>query len=243
MRITVFPITRIRKLRKNAQRAAALPEFIPSGWSKSAVAPGRLLECFSSIRLKPGFRLRAFQFREGGNGNGFIWALPDGVPFPDPDECPRLDGRFLDPPKPPGAVEVLEAIEGDGSPWSYLSASIFAREAGEFGAMWHGISWGVEEILWRPPFVTRDASTEPHIEAYLLSPDEEGSEWRWVSKPPDLWRPSCTFDFDGATVAFLTRTGLGRESIRLHVDRYRHGSYQFETGVTDVAEGPRGFLW
>ena len=33
----------------------------------------------------------------------------------------------------------MQAIEGDGSPWSYLSASILSREAEEFGAMWHGV--------------------------------------------------------------------------------------------------------
>ncbi|WP_423928514.1 hypothetical protein [Candidatus Palauibacter sp.] len=27
---------------------------------------------------------------------------------------------------PPGAIPLMEAIEGDGSPWSYLSASILA---------------------------------------------------------------------------------------------------------------------
>jgi hypothetical protein len=34
--------------------------------------------------------------------------------------------------------DFMDAIEGDGSAWSYLSASLFAREAAELGALWHG---------------------------------------------------------------------------------------------------------
>lgn len=243
MNTTLFPITRIRKLRKDALQATELPRHIPSGWSKSSVDPMRLLECFPALRLKQGFRLRAYQFSEGGNGNGFIWALPDGAAFPDPEVCPRLEGRFLEPPKPPGAVHVLDAIEGDSSPWSYLSASIFAREAAEFGAMWHGVSWGVEEILWRSPFLDWAALQETTSESWHLSPDDERSEWEWGNPPPKIWRPSCTFDFDGVTVAFLTRSELGENAISMHVDRYGRGSTRFESEVTTIATGGGGFVW
>ena len=36
----------------------------------------------------------------------------------------------------------MQAIDGDGSLRSYFEASILARELAEFGAIWHGISWG-----------------------------------------------------------------------------------------------------
>ena len=45
----------------------------------------------------------------------------------------------------------MQAIEGDGSPWSYLSASILSREAVEFGAVWHGCVWSDQTILSKPP--------------------------------------------------------------------------------------------
>ena len=48
------------------------------------------------------------------------------------------------------AVPLMQAIEGDGSPWSYLSASILSREAAEFGAMWHGCDWSDQTILSKP---------------------------------------------------------------------------------------------
>ena len=59
--------------------------------------------------------------------------------------------RGCSPRGPPGAVPLMQAIEGDGSPWSYLSASILSREAAEFGAIWHGCVWSDQTILSKPP--------------------------------------------------------------------------------------------
>ena len=73
--------------------------------------------------------------------------MPADAPLLVPDECPRLEGTFLHPPRPPGVVPLMQAIEGDGSPWSYLSASILCREAEKLGATWHGCVWGGQTIL------------------------------------------------------------------------------------------------
>ena len=94
---------------------------------------------FKALRLKAGFALHAYEFRSGGNGNGIIWAVPADAPLLAPEDCPQLEDVFLGPPKPPGAIPLMQVIEGDGSPWSYLSASILGREAAEFGARWHGL--------------------------------------------------------------------------------------------------------
>ena len=106
-----------------------------------------LLGVFTALRVKPGFVLRAYQFRSGGNGNGVVWAMPTDALLPEPSECPRLTDQFLEPPKPPLALDdLMDAIEGDGTPWSYLSSSLFAREAQEVGAMWHGCHWSTHKI-------------------------------------------------------------------------------------------------
>ena len=104
----------------------------------------QILLAADSLRIKPGYVLRAYQFYEGGNGNAFVYAVPKTEPFPDPQECQaRSPSHFLGPPVPPNALPtVAEAIEGDNSPWSYLQASILVRELQEFGAMWHGVTWG-----------------------------------------------------------------------------------------------------
>jgi hypothetical protein len=84
---------------------------------------------------------------------------------------------------------------------------------------------------------------ETTSESWHLSPDDERSEWEWGNPPPKIWRPSCTFDFDGVTVAFLTRSELGENAISMHVDRYGRGSTRFESEVTTIATGGGGFVW
>ena len=142
-----FPTKRIAQLRRRASKAAELPEEVPEGWSVSTVDPMAVLAVFKPLRIKEGFVLRAYQFHSSGNGNGFVWAMPVDADFPDPDDCPRLKDTFLESPKPPAALDhVMDAIDGDGSPWSYMCASILARELAEFVAMWHGCSWGTHTI-------------------------------------------------------------------------------------------------
>ena len=139
-----FGIMRVNRLRKAAERAreGVDPDFpmdrasVPrcGGWSVSLIDPTDLLEVFKTLWLKDGFALHGYEFTSGGNGNGVIWAVPFDAPVLKPEECPRLEDVFLEPPKPPGAVELMKVIEGDGSPWSYLSAAMLGREAAEFGA-------------------------------------------------------------------------------------------------------------
>ena len=51
---------------------------------------------------------------KSANGNGFVWAMPVDAEFPDPEKCPRLKNVFLEPPKPPAALDdYMDAIDGD----------------------------------------------------------------------------------------------------------------------------------
>ncbi len=160
MKSTSFSITRVNCLRRAAERAREFPgeQGDPSaersrsdGWFASAYDANDLIAVFDTLRLKPGFALHAYEFREASDGNGIIWALPAGAPLVAPDECPSFEDTWPHPPRPPGAVPLMQSIEGDGSPWSYLSASILRREAAEFGALWHGCDWTPQTILSKPP--------------------------------------------------------------------------------------------
>ncbi len=71
----------IAKLRRRAGALAELPENCPEGWFRRQDDPAKVLALFHGLRLKPGFVLRAYQFIEGGNGNGVVWALPESADF------------------------------------------------------------------------------------------------------------------------------------------------------------------
>ncbi len=234
-----FAAEKITQLRKQAGKAAELPEDVPSGWSKSLVDPMDLLAVFEPLRIKDGYILRAFQFREGGNGNGFVWAMPLDADFPNPEECPRLANVFLEPPVPPAALDdPMEAIDGDGSPWSYICASILAREMAEFGAMWHGCNWDTHRILGSDPL--QDLGPEPSDDSRVLGTEVD---WNWDGPRPKRWNPRVSQGSKAVKVKFFTHSGLGQEAIYRHTDTYQPGSYRFKSDRKQIAIGPGGYVF
>ena len=183
MKSISFSITRVNRLRRAAERARTIghedrdPPPVggpPDGWSVCTHEADDLLRVFDALRLRAGFALHAYVFRSGGNGNGIIWAVPADAPLLAPSECPTIEDTWLQPPRPPRAVPLMQAIEGDGSPWSYLSASILRREAEELGALWHGCVWSDQTILSKPPRQTDGQS-------------ESGDGWRLGDAPVGNW--------------------------------------------------------
>ena len=175
-------------------------------------------------------------FREGSNGNGIIWAVPADAPLVAPNECPRLEDTWLHPPRPPGAVPLMHAIEGNGSPWSYLSASILSREAAEFGALWHGCVWSDQTILSKPP---RQADgQETSDDARTLTSDAPVGHWTWHgAAPPRTWKPTYTDRGTTREVVLHIHHPIGREEIYRATDTYPAGSYEGKTETTAGVHG------
>ena len=61
-----------------------------NGWFASAYDANNLIRVFDTLWLKAEFALHAYEFREGDNGNGIIWAVPANAPLLAPGECPRV---------------------------------------------------------------------------------------------------------------------------------------------------------
>ena len=246
MKSTSFSIARVNRLRRAAERARTLPNEHPdpgrdpglSGrWFMSGCDPHELVGVFSALRLHDGFALHAYEFRSGGNGNGIIWALPAGAPLLAPDDCPRLEDSFLSPPKPPGAVPLMQVIEGDGSPWSYLSASILWREAAEFGARWHGCSWSDQTILSKPPRQA-DGSRE-----WKLTGDAPVGDWNWHTAVPRRWEPACIERGTTREVVLYIRNPVGTDRVYRATDAYRAGNCDPDTRDRTVCTGEGGIIY
>jgi hypothetical protein len=159
--------------------------------------------------------------------------MPIDAPFPEPDDCSRNAAHFLDPPVPPGAPgDVMEAIDGDGTPLSYLSASIFAREIREFGARWHGCAWSTHSILGADPFT-----------GYAPKMITTGAgQWKWIEPAPESWLTTVVAAYP-VEVRFYTHSAHGLERIIRHVDCFKGDSCVFETDESDIARGPCGFVF
>ena len=246
MKSVSFSIRRVNRLRRAAERARAgdadHPDPPPSGklsdgWSASSYKADKLLRVFDTLWLKAGFTLHAYEFQSGGGGNGVIWAVPADAPLVAPEDCPRIEDAWLQPPRPPQAVPLMQAIEGDGSPWSYLSASILSREAAEFGAIWHGCVWSDQAILSKPPRQAEgeDASYDP------MKPNRDApvSNWTWRGTAPRTWKPAYAERGTTREVVLHIHNPIGREEIYRATDTYPVGSYDGRTETTVLCTGDR----
>ena len=129
----------------------------------------------------------------------------------------------------------MHAIEGDGSPWSYLSASILMREAAEFGAAWHGRSWSDQTILSKPP---RQADGQ---EAWANG-DSPVRNWTWHGAASPEWKPTCV-DKGATREVVLHIHHLQPDAIYRATDTYLAGSYDCETEKTVLCTGGGGFVY
>lgn len=228
-----FNIDDINNIRSNLTEIRKPLYKSPQGWSKSVVDPNRLIDYFPALRIKTGYKLVSYQFIEDLNGNGFVWAIPCDASFPEPDQCQWLVGRsflkFFEVPKPLGALDdFMECIEGDDTPLAYLSASIFARETNEFGAIWHGCRWDTHEIL--------------SSELKKIDPIPYALVLKDMKRPVKL-TPRVIVGRDTVKVIFYTYSGLNEEAVCRHVDTYKRGSYVFTTEETIVAKGQGGYYF
>ena len=244
-----FAITRVNRLRKAAERARAVPfeDADPSspgshanGWFASAYDANNLMRVFDALWLKEGFTLHAYEYREGSNGNGIIWAVPADAQLVGPDQCPRLEDTWLQPPRPPGAIPLMQAVEGDGSPWSYLSASILRREAAEFAAVWHGCIWSDQTILSKPP---RQADGKEASGALNLTGDPPVGNWTWQATAPRAWNPIYTDKGTTREVVLHIHNPIGGEQICRATDAYPAGSYDSKTHTVVLCTGDRGVVY
>ena len=235
---------KIRKVREAATQVVQVPESVPMGWSQSPVDPHKLLPFFKPLTVKDGLRLRAFQFKdEIGNGNGFVWALPDDAAFPPPEDCPVVLTHFLQPPKPPRALnDFMEAIDGDHSPDSYLASSMLARELKEFGALWHGLNWTTHVVIDADPWNHPPLEAEEPL-AMIDRPQANADEFTWLEDRPKDWKPKIEVDENTIRVTFFTFSALDEQRIYRHTDYYQRGSYQFTTKQKVVAKAFGGFAF
>ncbi len=240
-----FAESQIRLWRRQANQLSSLPNTTPEGWSKSTVDPADLLTVFPRLRVREGYVLRAYVFKQDGNSNGFVWALPHDAAFPEPDECPRLESHFLKPPKPFDALDdTMEAIVGDDTVASYFQASLLRRELKEFGTGWHGIRWGMNVVFDDDPWKPRTDLPEDFMGRF---PTSDPADWKWMEAKPDSWVPEGRMDAKQATITFYSYTPLAadapddeieKERIYRHTETYRRGKYRPLIIEKKLAEGP-----
>ncbi|MCS7305996.1 MAG: PDZ domain-containing protein [Thermoguttaceae bacterium] len=243
----IFPALQVAQVRRRAEQARQIRgPLVGEGWIPSPTDPMDLVAVFGTLKVREPYRLVAHVLDWGGGWSGRVVAVPSDAKWPASDPARGI------PANVPGLVEdPMEVIQGDGSAWSYLEASILQRELREFGAEWHGRSWSTHTILGANPLRVPGAKTIPphsdeHHEDFgkgqLPWPGDEG--WRWfepaMNDPAAQWDPVVYISPNLIRVVFYTYSPLGQEGIYRHEDVYRPGHYRpVSTTMTQIAEGPR----
>ena len=217
------------------------PPLLHNGWQKAPYDPMQLVAACRHVRLKEGFKLESYQYVSGGNGNGFVFVIPEGETLPKPPRDLEFawsesgDTVLLKPESgmPEWVRTDVDAfLEGDKKPASYFEVSMLSRELHELGAMWHGCSWSDTTVL-----ITQGA-----VDKVIAGKEDVEERWEWQDGMPCDWRPAvCIPDIGPITVEFYTYSGLGWQSIQLHRDIFTEG-YSFRTEMKAVADGERGYV-
>lgn len=200
----VFTRQQLNALRQTANQLWMQAEYldVEEGWSRSKVDISAFMQVFEGIHCHPDMAVYAFQFREGDSGNGLLLACP----------------------KEQSAEWVLEHLKQDQDVshcflekhfwamvdgWGPMALLLFLKEAGEFGAFGHGISWQEEELiddaLWNSGEVPVSFLGEP------------------FNKPlPELWQWRADEPVDFNPVLKLRENSISAE---LYTMSYRENYY------------------
>ena len=138
-----FPIDEVRRAKKRAAEAARIDRHVDP--VAGTLDPTPVLASFGCLGVKPGWKLLAYLMGGGIGAESRVVAVPTGFdpvdaelePVADrpEDDRPYADGGVFDLRLPPQARErFMSAVDGDGTPWSYLCASLAVRQLLDYAA-------------------------------------------------------------------------------------------------------------
>ena len=203
--------------------------------------PTPVLESFGCLRSKPGWKLLAYVLGDRLGGESRVVAVPaefdpesavleSVTGRPPDDDRPYVDdgpwGRVLQLP-PVARRRFMTAVEGDGSPWSLLCASLAVRVLLDFGAWWHALyahDWSQHVIL------ARAAPPRSQIEV---------PAWQFEGEVPDVSRPAVWVGAATSSVRFYTYRPpwANSEGVWMHEDMYERDCYDPKMSREEIATG------
>ena len=170
-------------------------------WYVSVMDPGVVFMKLPGLHLRSGYRLATYLYRQGEEGVGKTWAIPEAMgTTANLEQALSAAGTEEEPPKPLNCLEDISlAIEGDNSPGSYVYASLLRRELQEFGALGKQGIWGKHTLISSIPQQLR---------------------WQWRTEVKDLSSKVKIFPDGRAIVEFFSCRVTPSIAIFQHLDQY-----------------------
>jgi hypothetical protein len=183
------------------------PNLRETQWFVSTVNPAAALLKMPGLQVKPGWRLTGYLYRMDKDGVGLIFAVPEALSTTAQlEKALAASGNIFQPPKPDGALShMMDAIEGDRSPLSFMIASILRREFQEFGALAQRRNWSYHRLIETVPSQV---------------------QWQWQTDQPRDLSPKVKVLPNGqAGVEFFTCRVNKPFTIFRHLDQYPANQY------------------
>ncbi len=193
-------------------------------WYISVMDPGVAFMKLPGLQLRSGYRLATYLYRQGEEGVGKTWAIPEAMnTTANLEKALSAAGTEKEPPKPLGCLEDISlAIEGDNSPSSYVYASLLRRELQEFGALGKRGVWSKQVLINSAP---------------------QQIQWQWRIDVKDLAPKVRILQDDRVIVEFFTCQLAPSIVIFQHLDQYtlgdKAGGYLPKSIARPVAIGSR----
>lgn len=177
-------------------------------WFISAMNPGDALRKLPGVQLKPGFRLVTYLHRTATDGMGVTWAVPETMSTTAQlEQALTKPGDEQTPPKPAAALtDVMEALDGDRAPLSFVIASLLKRELREFGNVGKYCNWSHHRLIETVPAQV---------------------QWDWrTQKPQDLSPKVLVYPDQKVAIEFFTCRVTAPVALFQHVDQYPPHQYK-----------------
>lgn len=193
-----------------------LETYAPNGngqWFVSSANPGAALMKLPGLKLKPALRLVTYLLRAGTDGMGTVWAVPETLSTTARLQKVLVGGgtvgvAALQIPQPEGALDdVMEALDGDRSPLSFVIASILRRELKEMGALGKSCDWSHHRLI-------------------NTLPSQRKWQWRVPTPPKDLLPKVIIYPDHQAATEFFTCRVTAPVAIYQHIDQYGAEHYK-----------------
>jgi len=238
-RFSIDVVVNMRKVARRIRETLARPEH--NGWIRSGFKAESLIEAFPTLRLKSGFTLLVYIYCETMGSHGRVVAVrEDHDALSNALEVPEGEKIEWPPDLKNGVRSPMEAVEGDGTPLSYLSASILMREFREIGAFWHGIVWDTQGVLAPTARCLGGKWVEAQHDRRLQEL-VDGLEWTGLALDLRSLAPSVCVRQDSVLVVLHVYTELSEKQVLRLKDTYMPGSYCPTREEDRLATGGQGF--
>jgi hypothetical protein len=117
-----------------------------------------------------------------------------------------------------------------------LQAAICLHELNEFGAMWHGISWGQDRIL---PLDDDEYFESSSIKEYL----ETIEPWFELKEIPERLQPHFFYRDGNPTIVFYTTNDIDQMTLNRYTHTFKNDDYTQTVVRDEIGYGHGGIIF